>query len=237
MPTRMIRDGILTSERIASLTWAEECFYRRLMSVVDDYGRYYAHPSLLRAACYPLQINKVSDSDIVKWLACVQKAGLVRVYPASDGKSYLEILYFGQRVQSKSKFPAFNGDSGNSTVNHGDPRNKTALVGDEVEDGDEGSGPGPAAPDPPVIALQTNSGAERGIAASEYAEMRELYPAVDVMGELRKMRGWLTANPARRKTSGGMLKFVHSWLAKEQDKGRQPPTNHHPHGSMPELTL
>lgn len=106
MPNRILREGILTSERIASLGWAEEVFYRRLMSVVDDYGRYYATPMLLRAACYPLHLNKVSDSDIEKWLTACVNAALVRVYPAKDGKRYLELLDFRQQVRAKeSKFP------------------------------------------------------------------------------------------------------------------------------------
>jgi len=105
MPVRLLRDGILTSERIASLNWAEEVFYRRLMSVVDDYGRYFANPKLIRAACYPLQIDKVSDPDIEKWLTACVTAALVRVYSASDEKRYLEILDFGQQVRSKSKYP------------------------------------------------------------------------------------------------------------------------------------
>ena len=106
MPNRILREGILTSAKLAQLGWAEEVFYRRLMSVVDDFGRYYADVGLLRAACYPRQLNKVSDSDVGKWLACVQKAALVRVYPAEDGESYLELLNFNQQVRAKkSKFP------------------------------------------------------------------------------------------------------------------------------------
>lgn len=109
MPNRMLREGILTSEAVNALNWPEEVFYRRLMSVVDDFGRYYATPKLLRAACYPLHIDKVSDSDIGKWLSACETAALVRVYPAQDGKRYLELLNFRQQVRAKgSKFPAFD---------------------------------------------------------------------------------------------------------------------------------
>jgi hypothetical protein len=88
------------------LGWAEEVFYRRLMSVVDDFGRYYADFGLLRAACYPRQLDKVSDPDIGKWLRACVDAALVRMYPAEDGESYLELLDFGQQVRAKkSKFP------------------------------------------------------------------------------------------------------------------------------------
>lgn len=107
MPNRIIREGILTSQRIAKLGWAEECFYRRLMSVVDDFGRYFADPCLLRAACYPRQLSKVSDADIEKWLQATEKAALVSVYPAQDGERYLEVLDFNQQVRAKaSKFPS-----------------------------------------------------------------------------------------------------------------------------------
>lgn len=106
MPNRVLREGILTSPRMAKLGWAEEVFYRRLHSVVDDFGRYFADVGLLRAACYPRQLNKVSDSDIGKWLQAIADAGLVRVYPAQDGERYLEVQDFGQQVRAKkSKFP------------------------------------------------------------------------------------------------------------------------------------
>lgn len=112
MPNRILREGILTSEAVNELNWAEEVFYRRLMSVVDDFGRFYASPKLLRAACYPLHIDKVSDSDIGKWLTACVAAALVRVYPAPDGKRYLEVLNFKQQIRAKdSKFPSMNANA------------------------------------------------------------------------------------------------------------------------------
>lgn len=106
MPNRILREGILTSSRVAKLGWPEEVFYRRLHSVVDDFGRYFADTGLLRAACYPRQLNKVSDSDVEKWLRGCVDAALVRVYPAEDGERYLEIDRFGQQVRAKkSRFP------------------------------------------------------------------------------------------------------------------------------------
>lgn len=111
MPNRILREGILTSERVAALNWQEEVFYRRLMSVVDDFGRYHANPKLLRAACYPLLIDKVSDADVGKWLTSCVTAALVSVYPAPDGKRYLQLLDFRQQARAeKSKFPQMQSD-------------------------------------------------------------------------------------------------------------------------------
>lgn len=105
MPNRILREGILTSERVESLSWQAEVFYRRLMSVVDDYGRFHAKPALIRAACFPLRLDRVSDSDIGKWIRETEEAGLVRAYQV-EGKGYLELLDFGQQIRAKeSRFP------------------------------------------------------------------------------------------------------------------------------------
>ncbi len=70
-----------------------------------------------------------------------------------------------------------------------------------------------------AIALTLNDKSEYPIFDKDIAEWKELYPNVDILQELRKMKGWLNSNPTRRKTKKGILKFVNAWLAKEQDKG------------------
>lgn len=101
----MLREGILTSERVNKLNAPAEVFYRRLMSVVDDFGRYFAKPELLLAACYPLQIEKVRKADVATWIGATCEAGLVRRYTV-DGKDYLQLIDFRQQVRAKaSKFP------------------------------------------------------------------------------------------------------------------------------------
>jgi hypothetical protein len=105
MPNRIIREAILTSERVASLGWPEEVFYRRLHSIVDDYGRHEAGHQLLRAKCYPLQTDSVRVADIARWMAACQKSGVILVYGV-NGKQYLEVCDFGQQQRSASKCPA-----------------------------------------------------------------------------------------------------------------------------------
>jgi hypothetical protein len=104
LPSRIVREAILSSERIATLGWAEEVFYRRLMSIADDYGRTEANAQLLRAKCYPLQTDQVRAADIARWMAACQKAGVILCYEVG-GKQYLEILRFGQQLRSASKCP------------------------------------------------------------------------------------------------------------------------------------
>ena len=74
---------------------------------------------------------------------------------------------------------------------------------------------------PPLITLILNDKSEYGITVDQVDEWSLLYPAVDVMQELRKMKGWCVANIENRKTRRGVLRFVNSWLSKSQDSSRK----------------
>ena len=81
---------------------------------------------------------------------------------------------------------------------------------------------------PPIISLPLNDGSFYPISQEQCHEWAGLYPAVDVIQQLRGMVGWLNANPSRRKTKRGINAFVNRWLSKEQDKGgsrASPPGN------------
>ena len=73
---------------------------------------------------------------------------------------------------------------------------------------------------PPIITLILNTKEEYPIYQNDIDEWAELYPAVDVLQELRKMKGWCKDNPSRRKTKAGIRSFINRWLSKEQDSGR-----------------
>lgn len=57
---------------------------------------------------------------------------------------------------------------------------------------------------------------------SDVIAWQRAYPAVNVHQELAAMESWLDANPSRRKTKGGIKRFINSWLARAQDKGGSP---------------
>lgn len=72
---------------------------------------------------------------------------------------------------------------------------------------------------PPVISLTLNDKSLHDIFQSDIDAWSELYPAADIMQELRKMKGWLDSNPTKRKTKRGIKRFINSWLARTQDSG------------------
>jgi hypothetical protein len=78
-----------------------ELWYRHLMSVVDDYGRYYANPAILRTATFPCRLGEVTEQDVAGWLKECVEQGLITIY--DDGNT-LVLHKFGQRYRSRSKF-------------------------------------------------------------------------------------------------------------------------------------
>lgn len=77
----------------------------------------------------------------------------------------------------------------------------------------------PSSP-PPAAVLPLVDGTDFEISVETVAELSGLYPAVDVEQQLRNMRGWLLANPKNKKTKAGIMRFVNSWLSREQNSAR-----------------
>ena len=82
-----------------------------------------------------------------------------------------------------------------------------------------------AADAPPVISLPLNDGTFFDVSENDRAKWSQLYPNVDVVQQLRNMAGWCDSNPTKRKTRGGIKRFITSWLSREQDKGGKAPQN------------
>lgn len=215
MPDRIIKESICTSDTLDQLTWFEEVFWHRLVVNCDDYGRFDARPAILKSRLFPLK-SGVTDKNVTDALHKLSTVGLATLYEC-DGRPYLQLVTWAkhQRIRAKkSKYPGPDNACCQLTADDGKcPRNPIQSNPNPIECAPELSGP-------PVIQLPLNDKSEYPIQQGQAEEWRTLYPAVDVMQELRKMRGWLEANPAKRKTPRGILRFVNSWLAREQDKGR-----------------
>ena len=128
-------------------------------------------------------------------------------------------------------------EEANAKQDEADRKQNTGKTGANVNENanenvnaNEGRMPGAKAPArKAAISLLLNNKAYHPVYQEEIERWRELYPAVDVMQELRKMAGWLEANPARRKTAKGIKSFIVGWLAREQDRGK----NVQKHGARP----
>lgn len=121
MPKRFLRPGITSSKRWNSLDWITQSFFIRLITVVDDYGRFEADPRILRSACFPLGCpdggdlplrtddGQMTDTcpSIDGILQSLARHGMVSLYQVGDTE-YLQLTRWQERVRTPSKCPPQN---------------------------------------------------------------------------------------------------------------------------------
>lgn len=103
MPQRFLRPGITTSDRWNACSWKAQSLYIRIMTLVDDYGRYDGRLPILHAHCFPLR-NDIKPQETAALVDELSKEGLVELYKV-DGKDYLQMLKWQERTRGNSKYP------------------------------------------------------------------------------------------------------------------------------------
>lgn len=73
---------------------------------------------------------------------------------------------------------------------------------------------------PPVFRLLMLNGETYPVYQEEIEKYQNLYPAIDVQQEYRKMIGWIDSHPKNRKTPNGIQKFINGWLSRAQNSAR-----------------
>lgn len=106
MPNRIIRDGILESHAINRLSPEAELFYRRLLSIVDDFGRYEWDAQKLRLRAMGLRYDWADLDRVNGWMAECAKE-VVKVYEVG-GILYGQLEKWKDKPRAaKSKFPSY----------------------------------------------------------------------------------------------------------------------------------
>lgn len=231
MPNRIVRESILTSESVCSLGWPEEVFYRRLFSIVDDYGRHEAGLQLLRSRCYPLQTDHVRVADITRWMAACQKAGLVALYEVA-GKQYLQVEKFGQQQRSPSKCPPPPALDSNCQQTLANEHLDVFVSGDVSVSVDEGSAASQSSATPSPAFDGKNVEALNGRAVVSLARSWELseewgvdaeslgWKRSEVLLEAEKFRQYWTSGrgSGKRKSVRGWRQSWSNWLGKAAER-------------------
>ena len=73
---------------------------------------------------------------------------------------------------------------------------------------------------PVFIRMPLMDDTEFDVHQSMVDEWKNLYLAIDVEEELRKMRGWCLGHTQNRKTRKGVMRFITGWLCRAQDGAR-----------------
>lgn len=111
MPNRLLREGIVNSRAFNSLSDQGQLFYYKLLSVVDDYGRFEADIELLRGELFKRSLDRWPLTRVSTVLTEVSNVRteegppLVLVYGIGV-RTYLQVSNFNQRLRAKSsKYP------------------------------------------------------------------------------------------------------------------------------------
>ena len=230
MPNRIIKETICSSEKISSLTDFEFRLWVGLITQVDDAGRGDARPAIIKGRVFPLR-ERLTVKEIESALHGLAAKGCVSLYTVG-GKPYFWFPTWGEHQRIRDCKPKYPGpedqdekpqflticenlpqvaaDCGLNPIQSNPNTNPNPNTNDSAE---------PRGDSAPVILLPLNDGSEYPVFVEQTEEWAKLYPAVDVMQELREMRAWLQSNKQKRKTKRGILAFVTRWLSKEQDKG------------------
>lgn len=112
MPQRFLRPGITTSKRFNRVTFDAQSFYVRLLTLVDDFGRYEADFMLLRSHVFPLGSpdgKDISLKTIENICEQLSANDLVVFYVDVSEKEFLQIVRWQERARAEtSRFPAFD---------------------------------------------------------------------------------------------------------------------------------
>ena len=207
MPNRLLKEGIVDSDRINALSAQAEVFFYRLLVVSDDYGCMDARPSILRARCFPLREN-VTTEHLNKWLDELTKQKLIISYFV-EGQPYLQIMRWEQRVRSKGKYPQPTDEQ----------LTDICLTNDSNVQSDDGLGRGRVRGKgaSTSIRFDASNGDFENIESMQMDIWKKAFPAVDLNLELAKAGAWLVANPKQVKSNYN--RFLTSWFTRCQDSG------------------
>lgn len=104
MPQRFLKPGLITSPKWESCSWHAQSFYVRILTLVDDFGRYDAEPILLKSHAFPIR-EDVKTGKVEELCGELQGSGLVEFYIVA-GKRFLQVTNWTERARSeKSRFP------------------------------------------------------------------------------------------------------------------------------------
>lgn len=219
---RNIKPGFFTNDVLAECSPLARILFAGLWTIADRAGRLEDRPKKIKAEILPYD-----DCDIEQLLnQLAGKAFIIRY--VVDGKAFIQIDKFDKHQnphvkEAESLIPAPD-------------KNRTTPVQDTTQDGtsradslllipDSLNPITPLAPSskpldasPTVESIFLVDGSEFRVTQAMVDEFDRLYPAVDIPQTLREMRAWSMANPKKRKTKTGAMRFINSWLASEQNK-------------------
>lgn len=176
MPNRDIKESCRTSKNLAELSHGAERLFWRMTTYADDYGRMPADADIVRAACFPRLLERVSVKDVDKWLDEMRRVKLISCYNDSVGHHILFFLTWRAHQRTRAKHSKYDSPSSASICQH-----MTAYVAFRSEDTEVL----PKTPNTTVTTEDTVLRAREG-SVSAFEQFWNVYPKKIGKGAARK---------------------------------------------------
>lgn len=241
---RMLSPEIWENEDVSEMSVLARLLFIGMISNADDYGKGKANPRLLKSKVFTFDDGITTDDvkDCLKEIAVHTST----VFYQNESNVYYQLVSWSdwQTVNrpSPSKIPDFDDVSSVRQIEYSSSTCGGTFSDDSVNtheqfnaqkkekekrkesEGEENNicpelSTGLEHAEPPSIILPLLGDEEHPVFAKDIALWSELYPAVDVMQDLREMKGWLISNPKKKKTKSGINRFITNWLSKTQNRG------------------
>jgi hypothetical protein len=227
MRIRTIKPEFWVSESVGRLSRDARLLFIGLWSFADDSGRGRGNIPVISGSLLPYDPD--ASKMVVKSMKELSDIGMIRIYKAEDGNTYYDIPKWleHQKIEkpSKSRFPAFTEQSGNSRGIVGDISPLEQGTGNREQGKDQGhlfcsdleaSNSKPS--NKTEIFLVLDPIGFDGVEESDMESWAAAYPAVDLGREAVKAAIWCRDNGARGKKKN-YRRFLSNWFARAQERG------------------
>jgi hypothetical protein len=201
---RSIKPEFWSDEKIVELDPVARLFFIGLWNFADDNGNLVKSVKRIKMQVFPADL--IDCSELIDSLS---DHGLLIQYSV-NGENFLHIKGFKKHQvinrPSKTTLP--------------EPPKEATLTERSLTEGKGREGKGEERKGEElanvVERLLLTDGSHFELTQGHLDEFQRAYPAVKVADEFREMRVWCMANPGKRKTRSGILRFVNTWLSKDQ---------------------
>lgn len=237
--TRFLKPGFFKNEELAALPFEGRLLFQGLWLMADREGRLEDRPNRIKAEVFPFD----PALDINALLAQLASTNSIERYRAGF-VAVIQVVNFGKHQhphprEIASVLPPKRTNQGQTqarprprlgqaqatpkTSGSSDPNSNSdplpAGESREATGADAAAAPSPALLTFPCIGQGAKTWA---LTWAQVEAWREAYPHLDIESECRKALVWVQADGVRRKTAGGMGRFLVRWLNRAVDDRRSP---------------
>ena len=230
---RLLKPGFFTNELLAELPFEGRLLFAGLWTLADKEGRLEDRPRRIQASLFPWDVV-----DVHALLDALATKGFIDRYTVT-GMPLIQIAKFTEhQTPHQRETPSIlpgpheprKGDASTS------PRFPVLVAVSDPVSGNGSNSPEAlprSVPPSPYLTFPTQGKPELWVlTVAQVEEWQGLYPGLVIHAECRQALAWLQANPGRKKTAGGMPKFLVNWFNRATDHRVSSDRRDEPRGSQ-----